>query len=181
MRGTTTDLDTPYPLASLLPAVLQEDELLMRFTAAVDPLLAPAVSTLDCLVAYVDPVLAPPDYLGWLAGWVGADLDETWPVEQRRTAIAQAVELQPVRGTVEGLRRQLALITGAEVEVTDTGGVTWSVEPVDDPGPVLQPRVQVVVRGNGIGLAALTAAVDAAKPAHVAHEVRIEPAVSDGM
>lgn len=175
MRGTTTDLETPYPLASFLPAVLQEDALLMRFTAAVDLLLAPAISALDCIAAYVDPALTPPDYLGWLAGWVGAELDETWPVELQRTVIGSAVELHRGRGTLEGLRQQLALIVNGAVEVTDTGGVSWSTEPVDDPGPQVPPRVTVVAWSNTIGRAALSAAVDAAKPAHVAHEVRVEP------
>jgi phage tail-like protein len=168
-------------LGVFLPAVLQEDELLMRFTLAVDHLLAPAISSLDCLAAYLDPALAPPDFLRWLAGWVGAELDETWPLELQRTVVGQAIESHRDRGTLEGLRRQMALIAGGEVEVTDTGGVSWSTEPVDDPGAgASAPRVTVVARSNTIGLAALTAAVDAAKPAHVAHEVRIEPVVSDG-
>ncbi|MEU8224667.1 phage tail protein [Kribbella sp. NPDC048915] len=178
MRGTSLELATPYPLGSLLPPVLQEDPLLMQFTAAVDFLLAPAISSLDCLTAYVDPALAPPDGLGWLAGWVGADLIETWPIATQRAAIAQAVELQGGRGTVDGLRRHLMLLAGTDVEVTDTGGVTWSLEPVDDLGPQPTPQVFVVVRSNEITRSALDAAVDAAKPAHVTHEVRLEP-VSD--
>jgi phage tail-like protein len=176
MRGTTGELAMPYPLGLMLPAVLQEDELLMRFTEAADGVLAPAVSTLDCLTAYVDPALAPADFLGWLAGWVGIELDETWPVERARAAVARAVGLHRARGTVDGLRGYLELITGGEVEVSDTGGVTWSVTPVDDFGPAVPARVQVIARSNRIGLAALDAAVDAAKPAHVGHDVRL----SDG-
>jgi phage tail-like protein len=174
MRGTTTGLGTPYPLSSLLPAVFQEDALLMRFTAALDQILAPAISVLDCLPAYVDPALAPPDYLGWLAGWVGIELDETWPVEQQRAEIARAVTLHRSRGTVEGLRQQLELVTGGEVEVLDTGGTSWSVEPVDRFGDLVAPKVTVIVRGSRVSLAAVDSAVDAAKPAHVAHEVRSE-------
>ncbi|WBQ06502.1 phage tail protein I [Kribbella sp. CA-293567] len=175
MRGTTTALGTPYPLGLLLPAVFQEDDLLMRFTGAIDLLIAPAISTLDCLAAYVDPALAPPDYLGWLATWVGIELDETWPVEQQRAAITEAVALHRGRGTVGGLRRQLELATGGEVEVLDSGGVSWSVVPVDEPAGQAPPSVQVIARSNKIGLAALEAVVDAAKPAQVVHEVRIEP------
>lgn len=174
MRGTTTDLGTPYPLGTFLPSVLQEDDLLMRFTAAVDLLLAPAISALDCIAAYVDPALTPPDYLGWLAGWVGAELDETWPVDLQRAVIARAVNLHRGRGTLEGLRQQLALIVDGEIEVSDTGGVTWSTEPLDDPGAESPPRLKVVAWSNTADAAAVSAAVDAAKPAHVAHEVRIE-------
>ncbi|MGW6278560.1 phage tail protein I [Kribbella sp. NPDC055071] len=174
MRGTTPELGTPYPLGPLLPAVLQEDPLLMRFTEAIDAVLAPVISTLDCLEAYVDPALAPPDYLGWLAGWVGIELDETWPVDQQRAEIASAVELHRGRGTVDGLRRQLELVTGGEVEVVDTGGTSWSVEPVDESDAHFVPKVTVVVRGSRVSMSAVEAAVDAAKPAHVVHDVRID-------
>ncbi|WP_405059628.1 phage tail protein I [Kribbella sp. NBC_01505] len=174
MRGTTGDFGTAYPLGSLLPAVLQEDPLLMRFTAAIDEVLAPAICALDCLAAYVDPALTPPDYLGWLAGWVGTDLDETWPVEQQRAQISRAMSLHHGRGTVDGLRRQLHIVTGGSVEVTDTGGTSWSVEPIDEADGQPAPKVTVVVNGSRVSLAAVDAVVDAAKPAHVVHEVRIE-------
>ncbi|MEV8374607.1 phage tail protein I [Kribbella sp. NPDC056861] len=175
MRGTPGGLGTPYPLGSLLPGVFQEDEFLIRFTAAIDELIAPAIATLDCLAAYVDPALAPPDYLGWLAGWVGTELDETWSVEQQRAAIAQAVELHRGRGTIGGLSRQLELATGGEVEVTDTGGVRWSLEPVDDHTGHPPARLTVVIRGTDVSAAAVDDLVNAAKPAHVPHEVRVEP------
>jgi phage tail-like protein len=179
MRGTTPGLRTPYPLGSLLPAVFQEDPLIMRFTAAIDDLLAPSISVLDCLAAYVDPALAPPDYLGWLAGWVGIDLDETWPVEQQRAEIARAVSLHRGRGTVAGLRQQLELVTGGEVEIHDSGRTSWSVEPVDEvAGSDSTAKVTIVVHDSRVGPAAVDAAVDAAKPAHVIHEVRIEPLVN---
>ncbi|GAA0957544.1 phage tail protein [Kribbella koreensis] len=179
MRGATTGLGTPYPLGSLLPAVFQEDPLLMRFTAAIDEVLAPAISTLDCLTAYVDPALAPPDYLGWLAGWVGVELDENWPVAQQRAEIARAVTAHRRRGTVDGLRQQLELVTGGEVEVSDTGGTTWSTAPVDGPSDRVVPKVTVVVTGSRVSRTAVDAAVDAAKPAHVLHEVQIVQPVND--
>jgi phage tail-like protein len=177
MRGTTSGLRTPYPLGSMLPAVFQEDPLLMRFTAALDQVLAPAISVLDCLTAYVDPALAPPDYLSWLADWVGIELDETWPVEQQRAEIARAVTLHRGRGTVAGLRQQLELVTGGQVVVTDTGGVSWSEEPVDEPDQQLTQKVTVEVSGSLVSPAAVEAALDAAKPAHVVHELRL---ITDG-
>ena len=45
------------------------------------------MSTLDCLEYYIDPALAPSDFLDWLGSWVGILLDESWPVERRRDAI----------------------------------------------------------------------------------------------
>jgi phage tail-like protein len=175
MRGTTTALGTPYPLGTLLPAVLQEDAFLMRFTGAVDALLAPAIAALDSLSGYVDPALAPPDFLNWLAGWVGIELDETWTVAQQRDAISRAVALHRGRGTVAGLREQLELVSGGEVEIIDSGGVSWSLEPVEGSVGELSAMVEVVVRGTAMSPTTLNGIVEAAKPAHVAHQLRIEP------
>jgi phage tail-like protein len=173
MRGTPSGFGTAYPLAALLPAVFQEDDLLMRFTAAIDELLAPAISSLDCLAAYVDPALAPPDYLGWLAAWVGIELDETWPVERQREAVAQAVGLHRHRGTLAGLRDQVELASGGEVEISESGGVTWSLEPTGRQTVEAPAEITVTVRGSSLSRTTLEAIVDAAKPAHVVHEVRL--------
>ncbi|WP_157979753.1 phage tail protein [Kribbella monticola] len=166
-------LRSPYPLGELLPAVLQEDELLMRFTAGIDHLLAPAIAALDCIAAYVDPLLAPPDYLGWLAGWVGVDLDEAWPVEQQRAAVGGAVALHRSRGTSAGLREQLESASGGEVEIADSGGVTWSLEPSDERSEEIAAELVVVVRGGRLSQSAIEQLVDAAKPAYVVHRVQV--------
>ena len=66
-RGLVAGLDAAHPLGWLLPAMYQEDEFAQRFTGALDTVLAPLVTALDNLDAYVDPALAPPDFLEWLA------------------------------------------------------------------------------------------------------------------
>lgn len=71
MRGVLPDLPSPVPLLHRLPGVLQEDDFLQRFLGAFDSGFAPVVATLDSLHAYVDPHLAPADFLDWLSGWVG--------------------------------------------------------------------------------------------------------------
>ena len=55
-----------------------------RFVSTFDTALAPVIATLDGLPGYVDPWLAPTDFLDWLAGWVGVEVDEEWTVPQRR-------------------------------------------------------------------------------------------------
>lgn len=176
MRGTTPDLGTPYPLAGLLPAALQEDDLTIRLTAGLDTVLAPVIATLDCLHAYVDPRLAPADFVTWLASWVGVTLDENWPVHRQRAAVRHAVELYRLRGTVAGLRAHLAVVTGGTVEVLDGGGVFVASTP-DGPYPDRgEQEVLVRITGPDEGthdLASLDALVAAAKPAHVPHRVEI--------
>jgi phage tail-like protein len=176
-RGTVPGLASPYRLGDLLPAVYQEfDPFVMRFTAGLDDVLAPVLSTLDCLDAYVDPLLAPEDFVEWLAGWVGATLDENAPLLLRRLAVARAAELHRSRGTVTGLRVALELLTGATVEVADSGGVSWSATPNGTPStedtPWLAVRV-TVPPGIAVSDRVIEGAVAAAKPAHVPHSVEV--------
>lgn len=174
MRTALPGLGTPYPIGSLLPPVMQEDPTAMRLTQAYDEVLAPVLATLDCLPAYVDTDVAPADFLEWLAGWVGATLDENWPAARQRATVSQAVTLHRTRGTVAGLRAHLEAATGLRVDVTDSGGVATSTTPDGElPG---DPRPEVVVRVHGsppAGLAAVERLVAAAKPAHIAHRVEL--------
>src|ERR1700722_1099555 len=176
MRGTVPGLGTPYPIGSLMPAVYQEDPAAMRWTAGLDEVLAPAISTLDCIGAYVDPLLAPDDFIAWLADWFGTVLDENWPVRRRRAAVAQSVVLFRQAGTVAGLRALVELVTDGEVEIADSGGVTWSQRP-NTPPPGREEaagEVRVSARpGSPLDLKAIDELVAAAKPAHVAHRVEV--------
>ena len=86
MRGLTREVRPRHRLAPTLPALLQEDAFLTRFTAGLDDVLAPVVATLDSLDSYVDPALAPEDFLDWLAGWVAL-------LEQRLALILESLQL----------------------------------------------------------------------------------------
>lgn len=170
VRGMVSGLDTPYPLHTLLPAVLQEDVVTVLLTEGLDDVLAPIIATLDCIYAYLDPRLTPPDFLEWVASWVGAELDENWPMSRQRALVGAAVELFGIRGTMLGLHRHLELVTGSQIDITDTGGVLWSTTPdarFPDDAP---PSVTVRVSGD-VNMDMVNALVAAAKPAFVLHEV----------
>jgi phage tail-like protein len=182
MRGTVAGLASPYRIAEFLPSVYQEDDpFVQRFTAGLDEVWAPVLATLDCLDAYLDPHLTPEDFLGWLAGWVGAVVDdETTPLALRRAAVAQAAALHRSRGTPDGLRVLIELLTGGHVEVADSGGASWSPTPDAVPPGEASPWVAVRVtleRASEQSVAAVREAVEAAvasaKPAHVVHSVEV--------
>ncbi len=162
------DLVSTRPIASFLPAMLQADEFCVRFTQGLDPVLAPVLSTIDNLDAYVDPWLTPPDFLDWLAGWFGLELDATWPEERRRALVANALELARWRGTVVGLALLVELYTGAPAEIND-GGATIASDDPDEPLPG-EARRGVVVRyrpGEGVDADRLARLVRDAVPAHL--------------
>jgi phage tail-like protein len=175
MRRDVPGLATPYPLATLVPRVLQEDDLLVRLVSGLDDVLAPAISVLDCLDAYVDPLLAPPDFVEWLAQWVGAPTDDHWSQHRRRRSVLAAAALHRGRGTVRGLVTLVELATGGSVEVVEPGGTSWSTAPTDLPAAgedVLVVRV-AVEEPQSLRLAALEELVEAAKPAHLPHRIEV--------
>ncbi|BCJ63900.1 phage tail protein I [Polymorphospora rubra] len=169
MRGLA-DVSMPYPIAGFLPALLQEDDLLVRWTGGLDDVVAPVVSTLDCLDAYLDPWLTPSDFLPWLAGWVGAYLDENWPLDRQRAMVAGAAAAHRLRGTVAGLRMVLEYATGGEVEIEDSTEVSWSTRPEPAPGPLPPARLHVRVRvaePGRVAVPALERLTRAVVPAHM--------------
>jgi phage tail-like protein len=168
MRTTLAEMPSTKPLASLLPAMLQADDFCVRFTQGLDPSLTPILTVVDNLDSYVDPWLTPRDFLDWLAGWFGAELDATWPEERCRALVANAVELARWRGTVAGLAMLIELYTGVPAEIDDGGGVTSALDP-DEPLPG-RVTSEVVVRFAGptdLDVGRLTRLVRTAVPAHI--------------
>jgi phage tail-like protein len=126
---------TACPIAGSVPAMLAEDPLFHELCSAFDELLAPMESALDCFGAYLDPELAPPDFLGWLDAMVGGGAEPWWPTQRRRAHLADTMQAHRLRGTAEGLRRTVAAAVGVPLEqvvVDDPGGVRYSVHAVED-------------------------------------------------
>jgi phage tail-like protein len=172
-----------------VPAVYQEDPLFALLCAAFDDLLAPLVTAVDCFDAYLDPLLAPSDFLPWLAGLVGYQ----GPVNEgagedggaERERIATAVRDHARRGTALGVREAAARAAGVpvdQVELDDPGGTRWSTVPGGTGGDWprhASPRVRVPLpsaaadqgadrpaRDRRRTLAAVRAAIDAAAGVH---------------
>ena len=176
MRGTVPELQTANPFGTMLPAIYQEDDFTMRFVGGFDEVLASTLVTLDCLIDYFDPALTPTDFLVWLASWVGIEIDESWATERRRAAVATAVEMYRMRGTISGLRANLEVLSGGQVEITDSGGVRYSTSPMGELPGQDSPRLAVRVTVDEMSertTKAIDSIVSAAKPAHVVHRVEV--------
>lgn len=145
-RRGVPGLVSPHPIGATLPGLYQDDDLAQRFCAALDEVLAPVLATVDCLPAYLDPALAPPDVLDWLAGWVGLADAVFWPVQRRRALVARAAELHAWRGTPYAVRKLVRLATGLIPEIEDPGGTIWSHEPRSAPPPPGPPELVIRVR-----------------------------------
>jgi len=124
----------PPPVASMrrlyrdrLPAMYgQDDDFGVRFVGALEGALDPILALLDSLPAHLDPDLAPQDLLELLGGWLGVELDESWPDERRRELVRRAGELSRLRGTRAGLELALGVaFPDLPLRVEDNGGVTY--------------------------------------------------------
>jgi phage tail-like protein len=129
MRGMIEGLETPHPIGLELPGLFHDDDFTQRFTAALDEVIAPIFLTLDAIEAYVDPWLAPDDFLTWLSEWLGIPIEEDLPEAQRRMLVARAATLYGWAGTARGIADLVEAYTGVRPEVEDSGGVTWSATP----------------------------------------------------
>ncbi len=61
-----------------------------------------------------DPWFTPPEFLDWLASWVGLKLLSSWDEYQRRKAIAEITQIYWQRGLKTSLSQYLALYTVVE-------------------------------------------------------------------
>ncbi|WP_433262974.1 phage tail protein [Actinosynnema sp. CS-041913] len=176
MRTGGPTLPTPHPLADRLPGVYVEDRFTQNFLAALDEVLAPVFTALDGFAGYLDPRVAPEDFLDWLAHWVALEVGEGWSTQHRRLLVATAVRLHRWRGTRRGLMEHVSLLTGGRVEVFDSGGCTSTDRaglPLPDTGPA---RVTVRVRvadPSTVDRVRLAAAIADAVPAHVVVELEV--------
>jgi phage tail-like protein len=122
----------PMALRRAVPAVYQEDPLFAELCHAFDELIAPLVSAMDCFTAYLDPWLAPRDFLPWLADLVGcAPLPPDDAAARER--VAGAVAAHAERGTPAAVRSAAARAADVPedcVHLDDPGGTRWSAAPL---------------------------------------------------
>ncbi|MGH8930858.1 MAG: phage tail protein [Egibacteraceae bacterium] len=175
-RGLVPGLGSPHPFGEALPGLYQDDSFTQRLCAALDEVLAPVVSSLDTFDAYLDPALAPADFVGWLASWVGVIASDAGPLERQRALVRRAVEAYRWRGTVRGMTLLVWLYTGVEPEIVDTGGVRWSPTPLGEPGGDEEPLLVIRLRAEDpstIDVPRLDSLIAAAKPAHIPHRLEV--------
>ncbi|GAA4224060.1 phage tail protein [Actinomadura meridiana] len=176
MRGAVDGLHSPHPLGPRLPSVFAEDDLIQRYVSGLDDLFAPLMTVLDCLEAYFSPDLAPIDFVGWLADWVGAELHGEETERQARGAVAAATALHRLRGTRRGLATAVRLGFGVTPEIAESGGAAWSERPRGQFPGEREPRLEVVVRvpdPSKVDERRLDALVGAVRPAHVPYAVHV--------
>lgn len=103
-----------------LPAVFSAEpggaDFSARFLALFDTTLRGIERAVDTQARLFDASSAPaaagdgPDFLSWLASWIGVSFDRHWDVPKRRRFLKAAGRLFERRGTVAGLHEQLLVL-----------------------------------------------------------------------
>jgi phage tail-like protein len=100
-----------------LPAVYSEGtashDFLDQFLSIFDRFWDGIGDQLTEIAKLFEPGATPPEFLPWLASWLGLTLDRHWSLHKRRQLLARAYRLFELRGTPEGLREHIRIYTGA--------------------------------------------------------------------
>ncbi len=102
-----------------LPAIYREDDLMGRFLMLFESLWKPIDQQIESMWLYFDPQMTTPDFIPWLAGWIGLALDEHWPESKQRQLLTRAAPLYRKRGTKQGLQEFLQIYTGVEAQIIE--------------------------------------------------------------
>lgn len=172
--------------ADQLPAVLREDPALVDIVGVFEAILSGAGPPMPGAPVGIEAALtrvhrhfqpgpgapdhdrAPPEFLPWLARWVGVVLRDDWDTATRRRFLANAIPLYRLRGTRAGL---LALL-----ELFLDGRGNPVVHEFEDPPHFFQVEVTQDDH-DPLRLAhtdrCLRAIIDGEKPAHAVYGLRI--------
>jgi phage tail-like protein len=120
--GTHADRAGRVPrsrLVEFLPRHYQSDDFLGRFLLIFQVAFDRIERSIDNTHLLIDPGLAPPEFLSWLANWLDLDLATSGDTESQRALIERAVELYRWKGTRRGLRAELALRLNARALIVE--------------------------------------------------------------
>ena len=136
LRQLRVEFDYPNYLPNL-PAVYRNNadcqEFLLRLLSLFESFFSGIEHEINSLDALFDPAAAPRQFLAWLAGCMGFNLDENWSEKTQREVIERIFALSGKRGTAAGLRECLQLFAGVDAVIEEplVNAAWWSL-PIAD-------------------------------------------------
>jgi phage tail-like protein len=123
-----------YPsYARYLPAIYHDrakcDDFLERLLSLFESIFDDVEQEIDSLPKLFDPRVAPKEFLPWLAGVLGLELDDNWSEANQRKIIAEIFRLHGRRGTPAGLRESLRIFAqvNATIEEPLVNSAWWTL------------------------------------------------------
>jgi phage tail-like protein len=161
----------PQWLINQLPVGMLQSDFFVRFVSIFQELGTALMEDADLVQHIPDGTVTPVPMISHLASWIGVDtIDRSLPERQQRVILASSSRALAHRGTVQGLKGYLEMLSGTEAEVVDGGGV-WP----EDGAPQDYAWVRMTVAGTGhLSEDEFVAMVRDEIPAHVRAELWID-------
>lgn len=102
-----------------LPELYESDDFVSRFLMLFEGFWKPISQQIDQVDSYFDPDLTPPEFIPWLASWIGLPLDPSLPMDRMRALLKQSIMFFQRRGTYQALKTYLEIYTGGQVEIEE--------------------------------------------------------------
>jgi phage tail-like protein len=102
-----------------LPELYESDDFMGRFLILFESFWKPIAQQIDQIETVFDPSLTPPEFVPWLASWIGMPVDEALPLPRMRALIKSAMMFYQCRGTGHALRTYLEIYTSGQVDIVE--------------------------------------------------------------
>jgi len=102
-----------------LPAIYESDDFTSRFLMLFESFWKPISQQIDQVAWYFDPDLTPPEFLPWLATWVGMQVDDLLPIDRVRNLLKKTMMFFQRRGTFQAVKTFLEIYTAGEVDIVE--------------------------------------------------------------
>lgn len=161
----------PQWLINQLPVGMLQSHFFVGFVSIFQELGSSIMDDADLVEHIPDATVTPVPMISHLASWIGVDtIDKSLPEALQRVILASSAKALAHRGTVQGLRGYLEMLSGGPAEVVDGGGV-WP----EGTAPVDVAWVRMTVQGTGhLSEDEFVAMVRDEIPAHVRAELWID-------
>ena len=110
-------------LLEQLPRPMAEDDFTHGFVSIFEDIAGSVRTRVSGFDAYLDPGLAPVEFMQWLGGWLALPSTSSLSEVRLRALVSASGPLFTWRGTKRALAGLLEAVTGGEVEIRDNGGV----------------------------------------------------------
>ncbi len=147
-RGLRVSRPARHPrwLVDQLPVAMAQQDFFVRFVGIFQELATTLLEDADLVEHVADTTVTPVPMLRTLAGWIGVDsVDESLPEDLQRLIVRSSARSLARRGTAEGLREFVEMLSGGPATIDDGGGVWREGEA---PRDVAWVRIEVTGTGH---------------------------------
>lgn len=90
-----------------------------RFLFVFQHLMTTVTEKIDGIPSLIDPMATDPQFLPWIASWVGFDLDEGLSLNEQRELVRRSIRLYRTRGTRAGVEEMVKVLTRTKVRIEE--------------------------------------------------------------